>query len=118
MGGPIPQIMDERVRPRPVMQILEVCPDQSPGAYLGTYVHRSSMSQCFNLEEIVELVWWTSATADRRVNVDVPVPQIMEKNVEVVENVFQEWAAEWISERICEQIVAVLVPRFRNILWK
>ena len=43
------------------------------------------MSQCLNLEEIVELERWTSATADRRVNVDVAISQIMEGNVEVVE---------------------------------
>ena len=57
------------------------------------------------LEEIVERVRWISATADRRVIMDVLIPQITEENVEVVENVFQEW----ISERIREQIVAVLV---------
>ena len=67
-----------------------------------------------NLEVIVERVGWTSATADCRVFVDVPMPQIMEENVEVVENILQEW----ISERIIEQIVALLVPRFRNRLCK
>ena len=30
--------------------------------------------------------------------------------------VFQEWTSEGISERICEQIVPVAVPRFRNKL--
>ena len=63
-----------------------------------------------SVEEAVELVRWTSATTDRRVIMDVPIPQIMEENVEVVANVFQDW----ISERIREQVVTVPVSRFRN----
>ena len=54
-----------------------------------------------NLKEIVELVRWTSATEDRRVNVDVPVPQIIEEMSRYWKNVLQGW----ISERIREQIV-------------
>ena len=103
-----PQILEERDEQRTAVQRSwknrAGCPDLSPKS-ASRFV---DVPVPLNLVEIVELVKSTSATTDRRVNV-----QIMEKNVEVVEMVHHEW----ISERIREHIVAVLVPRFKNKLW-
>ena len=108
---PIPRIMTEQVLQRTMEQITDVpvppvveekcagCPNHSPKERISKRVSQlvdEPVPQ--NLEEIVELVGWTNATADRRVCVDVFFHRIMERGR--------------------EQIVAVPVPRCRNKLRK
>lgn len=64
------------------------------------------------MEDFVELKISTSATADRRVTVDVPFPRIMDENVEVVkmfprsacQNVFSQLDGEPVPQEIVERV--------------
>ena len=87
------------------------CPNHSPKKRISNRVSQLADEPVpQNLEVIAKLVRWTAAMADRRAIVDVPIPQIVKTNVEIVEKVFQEW----ISEKIRKEIVSVLVLRCRN----
>ena len=92
---PVPRLMTQRVLQRTMEQI--------------TGVPVPQVVEEIVQEEIVDLVRLTSATVDRRVNVDVPVPQIMEENVEVV-----KMSSRSVSRNVCSQIIDEPVPQFER----